>query len=158
MKTNLRTLAIYRKLRSSPVSCPVGRDAEMALSDARTIAAFRDAEAAGLVRISCEDEQENYFDVYGKRDTAADQKRMEETLRRLGCYYVQTEWFDGEGWQHADGIGMCVYERPDSPFENCYVSGLMRAALDAVDAHATAQRKDLCLAMGEAESLTAVSA
>ena len=57
-------LSIYRKLRANPVSCLVGRDAEMSLRDARTISDFRDAESAGLVLLSSDQECVNFFDVY----------------------------------------------------------------------------------------------
>ena len=113
----------------------VGRCAEMCLRDARTIAQFRDMEWQGLVRINSTPEQENYFDVYGRDDNEGDQKRMEETVRRLGCVCVLTEYKDESGeWQLADSIGMCVYENPESPFENCYVSQLMESAIKQAEA------------------------
>lgn len=142
---------IYARLRANPVAMLVGRQAEMCLRDARAIAEFETLASAGLVRITSEDECENYFDVYGREDNERDQKRMEETIRRMGCVRVVSEWFDGSEWQMADSIGMCVYDRPESPFENCYVVELMREAITAAENHAVSLRDDLALALGEAE-------
>lgn len=121
---------IYAKLRANPVSILVGRAAEMALRQAKIIAQFRSLEARGLVRISSDDEQENYFDVYGKPDTEKEMKQMQETLNRMGCKWVYSEWFDGENWNMADSIGMCVYEDAESPFENGCVADLMEGAIN----------------------------
>ena len=113
----------------------VGRDAEMSLRSARIIARFKDLESRGVVRISSEEEQESYFSVYGEPDTEKERNSILDTIERLGCVYVLTEWFDGEEWNHADSIGMCIYEDPESPFENCYVADLMSSAIEQIDAH-----------------------
>lgn len=122
----------------------VGQSALWALRDAKTLAQWRESESAGLVKIEAHAEEENYFDVYGEpegytnaqgHEVSAEQERNEicEQLDRNGCWYVVTyAWQDGE-WQLADSIGMCSgYNDPCSPFENCYVPGLMRSALEMI--------------------------
>lgn len=88
---------------------------------------------------------ENYFDVYGEPDGYTDifgkwhspeqeRKEIEESIDRLGCWYVFSEYFDGEEWQRSDGVGMCSgYRNPVCPFQNCYVPDLMEAAIDALE-------------------------
>lgn len=115
---------------------PPGR-AACAMRQARILAHWREAEAACLVRLRCEPEQESYFDVFGKPDTEKERKQMEATLERLGCWYIVAEVNDGseaegDDWRIVDAIGMCVYDNPLDPFENCYVPDLMKAALDAI--------------------------
>lgn len=109
---------------------PPGR-AVCALRDARTVAEFEELESQGLVRIKAEPEQESYFDVYGEPDNEKERKATEDYLERWGCWAVFSEYFDGDDWQHADCIGMCVYADPMSPVENDYVPELMRAAIQA---------------------------
>lgn len=130
MNLNKRTLEIYNRLRREPVSMLVGRAAEMALRDARAIARFEELKREGLVRMIQEEESESYFRVYGEPDTDAERKRTLQILERWGCYYVSAEFrsHDGE-WETADGVGMCVYANPTSPFENCYVAEMMREAV-----------------------------
>lgn len=110
--------SIYAQLRRDPVSM----------------------EAEDLVRISSEPEVENYFDVFGREENERDQQRMQDTIDRLGCRYVFTEYRDANrAWQRADSIGMCVYDDPESPFENCYVAELMCAAIKGAEAALTEQ-------------------
>ncbi len=81
----------------------------------------------------------SYFDVFGKPDDEREYKQMCETLDRLGCYCVITEYFDGcpvcerGSWEMADSLGMCVYENPLSPYENCYVIQMMQEAIKKID-------------------------
>lgn len=113
--------------------------------NARILDAFEDAANDETVRIGAEPEQESYFDTYGEPDgyigangrrVSAEQERKEteETLERDGAWFVFTEYRCPccETWIQADGVGMCVYSDPTSPFENCYVPDLMAAALDHV--------------------------
>jgi hypothetical protein len=115
---------------------PPGR-AACALNSARTLAEWREAEGAGLVRISMDEEQESYFNVYGEPDTQEEKDRLVAMLESKGLYVVYSEVntgneYDGDKWEVVDSIGMCCYDNPTSPFENDYVIGLMRAALDAI--------------------------
>jgi hypothetical protein len=117
-----------------------------AFRSAKTCLTFRRLESAGLVRLRAEPERENYFSVYGEpegydgangRRVSAEQEREEicRTLDRDGLWYCMAEWFDGEEWQHADSVGMCMgYRDPLSPLENCYVPDLMASAVDKAEA------------------------
>lgn len=126
-------LAMYQRCRASKPFMLMGQDAACSLRSAHTILAFREAEKAGLVRLRCEEEQENYFDVYGREDDEKQQKEMEAILERDGCWWTCSEWFDGEEWQHADSCGMHTgYRDPLDPFQNCYIIDEMQAALDAL--------------------------
>ena len=130
MKTEI--LKEYIKFRQHSPFMLAGRNSELALMSAKTLVAFRQAEADGLVRMRCEPEEENYFDVYGRDGTPAELKRMEEIIERLGCWWTVAEWFDGSEWNQADSCGMHAgYKNPLDPFENCYVIDEMRSALDA---------------------------
>ena len=122
----------------------VGKSALWALRDAKTLAAWREAECAGLVKIEAEPEQESYFDVFGEpegytnvqgHEVTAEQERKEicEQLDRNGCWCVVTYYWEDHEWHRADSIGMCTgCNDPCSPFENCYVTGLMRSALEMI--------------------------
>lgn len=117
--------SFYRRFRRT------GHSASYALSAARTLAAFTDLETES-VRIRMEPERENYFDVFGRKCiSTAEDVRIEKQIERLGCWWIVAEYCDADGeWQHADSIGMCIYENPLSPFENCYVIDLMASALE----------------------------
>lgn len=134
MNTQLRK-DFTRFLNSQGYCTPPGR-AACALRSARTLAEWRQAEAVGLVRLQADPEQENYFDVYGKPDSEKERKAIEDCLERMGCYVVYSEVNHGsesrDDWQHCDSVGMCVYDNPLDPFENCYVIDLMRSALDQI--------------------------
>lgn len=108
---------------------PPGR-AACALAHARTLDEWRTAESAGLVRLRAEPESESLASVYG--DEIAERER--EYAGRWGVWWVVSEVnfgneAIGDKWEHADSIGMCVYENPLDPFQNCYVVDLMAAAL-----------------------------
>jgi hypothetical protein len=136
MDTQLRQ--DFRHFLYNGPSMMTGRQAEMALRDARTLREWRELESEGKVRMVMEPEEENYFDVYGEPDTEKERKSIVETLDRLGCYWVAAEYLtacdndEHEVWEQADSIGMCVYEDATDPFENCYVIQLMQSAIDAV--------------------------
>jgi len=49
-----------------------------------------------------------------------------------GCWWIVASVATGDKWEHADSIGMCVYEDPLDPFQNCYVVDLMATALEAI--------------------------
>lgn len=127
-----------------------GYGAAESLSAAKTIVEFRAFEADGLVRLRAEDEEENYFSVYGEpegyvdghgRRVSAKQEREEiiASIERDGLWICISEYFDGDEWQMADSIGMnCGYRNPLDPVANCYVPDLMRAALDRAAKHAEA--------------------
>lgn len=110
---------------------PPGR-AACALNHARTLDAWRRAEVAGLVRLRSEPERENYFDVYGEPDDERERASIVAEIERNGCWWVVSEYWDGEDWQLADSIGMCVYANPLDPFQNCYVVDLMASALSNI--------------------------
>lgn len=129
-------LKMYRKCRAAKPFMLVGRDAECSLNSARTILRFRELEADGLVRMRCEPETENYFDVYGAEENPKYQKQMEEAIERFGLWWTCSEWWDGEEWRIADSCGMHTgYQNPLDPFENCYVIGEMKEAIDALENH-----------------------
>lgn len=118
-----------------------GYSAKHAHSVAKTLVEWD--EAGDNVRISLDEEQENYFDVYGVPDAYTDgngrrvsaekaREEMCDLLERWGCYVVYAEYFHGGEWHQADSIGMCVYRRPDDWRENWYVPDLMRECLDTL--------------------------
>lgn len=131
----------------------VGEDAACSLRAARTILAFREKEREGKVRMRKEEEQENYFDVYGKPDGYTNAqghwvsqkeaiKELEELLERDGVWWTCSEWFNGEEWEQADSCGMHTgYKNPLDPFENCYVVQEMQAALDKLEEHESTLRE-----------------
>jgi hypothetical protein len=138
-KTDKTLVQLYAKFRAS------GENAERALRATRILAKWNEMESEGLVRISAEPEQESYFDVFGEpegytdgfgRRVSADQAKKEliDILERDGCWYVKTEFLNGEEWEHADDIGMITgYKDPCSPFQNCYVPDLMSSAIEKAE-------------------------
>ena len=139
MKTEL--LKLYAQCRAHKPFMLVGQDAACSLNSARTILRFRELEKEGLVRLRSEPEMENYFDVYGDPegytnaqghyvDAEKARTEIEDQIESMGCDWVVAEYLDENGdWEHADSIGMCIYNDPLSPFENCYVVGLMDSAI-----------------------------
>ena len=125
----------YSKFKANKPFMLEGRDSEMSLRAAKTLLKWEELENRGLVRIKAEDEEESYFDVFGREDDKEQQKATEDLIERWGCVYVSTEYFDGSSWQLADSIGMCVYENPTSPFENCYVIDLMNECIEQLEKH-----------------------
>jgi hypothetical protein len=88
-------------------------------------------------------EPDGYVNASGKRISAEDErKEIVESIRRNGCAVVSA-WFrpseDAE-WEMCDSVGMCIYCNPTDPLQNCYVTDLMRAAIDAVNAASLAPR------------------
>jgi hypothetical protein len=102
-----------------------------------TIETFRALESDGLVRLRALPETESYFDVYGEPDSAQERQEIIDQIERTGCWFVVSEYLADGQWHHADSIGMCVYNRPLDPAENCYVEDLMRAAIDALEMQST---------------------
>lgn len=139
MKSN--PILKYRSFRECGMS-PVH-----ALSAAKTLLEWESLEYDDRVRLRAEHEQENYFDVFGQPDgyvnaqghrVSPEQERKEicESIERYGNYYIVSEYFDGEEWQHADSIGMCAgYRNVLDPRENWYVPDLMAAAIKAYRDH-----------------------
>lgn len=111
------------------------------MTNEKLIAEWNQAERAGLVRLRAEPEDENYFDLYGlptgyhtsEGEWVTPEEAYEEMARTIelyGCCRVVSQYFDGEKWQCAGSIGMCIgYHKPLSPEENWYVPHLMRQAL-----------------------------
>ena len=134
MKTEL--IQEYKKARQFKPFMVEGQDAKCSLDVARTVLAFREAEKAGTVRIRAEAEEENYFDVYGEPDTPREREKIVDQICCLGCWWIVTEkWEYCEscqrgGWVQMDSKGMCIYDNPCDPYENCYVTDLMQSALN----------------------------
>lgn len=122
---NAKQLKLYKQFRK------LGQQASQAKHSALTVDAFRSRDD---VRLQLVDEDESYFDVYGKPDDEGEYKRICDLIDRLGNYCVTSEYKLGDNWELADSIGHCCgYEDALSPFENCYVVDLMAAALQAAD-------------------------
>lgn len=123
--TTLR--AYFQKFLENGGYCtPPGR-AACALDNARAVLEFRTTPG---VRLRREPEREDYFSVYGDGD-AESRKFVQKTIDQWGLYWVVSEFRAPNGeWMYADSIGMCIYENPLDPFQNCYVPELMRAAIE----------------------------
>lgn len=144
--------ALYRRFRADSPFMLVGENARLALDAARTLDRWEDLENAGYVQIIADNDQdaENDWDcpTHCTRKNKARDREYDapcsacRAWERDGAYYVQTQYrtdagdtSDGDEWETADGIGGCVgYKNACSPFENCYVIEMMRAAIDAYDA------------------------
>ena len=127
----------YKQFRQHAPFMLAGRNAELALSAAKTLITFRELEDQGLVRIEALPEEESYFSAFGEPDSEKERQRLIEILERDGYWYVVTEFFspESEDWESADSIGMCAgYSDPTSPFENCYVIDMMQSAIDKLSA------------------------
>lgn len=120
---------LYKRFRKSGYNT-----AEQALHDAKAVHAFEQL-GEECVRIRAEEEQESYFDVYGKPEGIS-LDEITDLLNRWGCWHVFSEFYNPvtQEWEHADGVGMCVYLNPCDPFENCYVPGLMKEAVKKYEA------------------------
>lgn len=122
-----KQLNLYRQFRK------LGQQPSQAKYSALTVAAFRSREDED-VRLRLIDEEESYFDVYGKPDDEREYKRICDLIERLGNYCVTSEYKLGDDWELANSVGHCCgYEDALSPFENWYVIDLMAAAMQAAD-------------------------
>lgn len=140
MNTNKTMTTIqktYQQFRNA------GYQAHVALSSAKALVEFLEL-GNDKVRIIAEPEFESYFDVYGEpegytdihgRHHSAEQEREEiiKSIERNGCYCIVAKYWseESESWETADSVGMCIYDNPLCPFQNCYVAGLMRSAVEA---------------------------
>ena len=102
-----------------------------------TIETFRALESDSLVRLRAFPETDSWFDVYGEPDSPEERQEIIDQIDRDGCWCVLSEFYADGAWHHADSVGMCVYNRPLDPAENCYVEDLMRAAIDALEMQST---------------------
>lgn len=109
-----------------------GYPAHHALHAARAKDSFEDLENDGNVRLVCQEEEENYYDVYGVPDDPKEKEQQDRFLELWGCYYVGAEVLDHTTgrWIPADGVGMCVYNHPTDPEDNWYVADIMAAAVE----------------------------
>ena len=106
-----------------------------ALDIAKVNEAWERAEYADQVRIVCEldtDPDLSWLDdgAWSTHEVT----RQRDFIACHGIWVVRSQWretADSE-WEDADCISGCIYERPDCPLENCYVTDLRRAALDAL--------------------------
>lgn len=122
---------------------------------AKSILRFKELEEEGRVRLRCEPELENYFSTYGEPEgytntngkrVSAKEERAElvRIMDRDGLWWLCSEVWDGEEWQHSDSIGMCMgYKDPLNLFENCYVPDLMGSAVDAWEKMESDRRTEL---------------
>jgi hypothetical protein len=132
-------LEIYRRFRLKGVR------AQEACINARVIYAFSRRED---LRLIAEPEDDRYFDIHGEPEgylsdeghwvsEEKHRKQICDRLDRVGCWYVCSQkrspvcekCGDGGEWETVASIGMCVCERPCSPFDNDYVISLMLRAL-----------------------------
>ena len=136
---------LYRRFRAA------GYRPVESMRDARTVCEFRsiendrdnlEPEDIGAVRIVSEYDQEPYDpgDMlepqrgYDGRWRTQDEleKELNRILETYGVWIVSSQVWTGTDWETVDSIGGCAgYDDPCSPFENCYVPDLMRAAIDA---------------------------
>lgn len=122
---NKQTITEYKKFRK------LGYSASNSLHNAKAVIAFEELESQGVVRIAAEYEQEDYFSVYGKPDSAKEYKAICDLLESKGCWYVftQVKCICCEQWITVDAIGMIIEDNPTSPYENCYAPDLMNEAV-----------------------------
>lgn len=136
---------IYRRMRDS------GTNPVWALRSARIIHQFNsicdsrdnlEPEDIGAVRIVSEYDSEPYdpgdmLEPFcgsdGRwRSREENEKELNHMLETYGNYVVMSQVWNGHEWEMVDSIGGCAgYHDPCSPFENCYVPDLMRAAIEA---------------------------
>jgi hypothetical protein len=124
----------YFKMRTHKPFVLVGRDAECSLDAARSVLAFRELEADGRARIVAEPDAMPY-DFGDMECTDAEKERILSD----GVWNVSVQVWRGccecgrGEWETVDCIcGNAGYSDPCSPYENCYVPDMMRAAVDAV--------------------------
>ena len=116
----------YRKFRA------IGERAEHALRSAKILVAFRNLEEKGKARIVAEPEDDNYFDVFGEPETQKERDEICRIIERDSIWYVKAEKLCCKKcgtFETKDGIGMCIYNDPTSPYENSYVIDLMASCL-----------------------------
>lgn len=128
---------LYKQFRESSPFMLVGRNAEVALSAAKTLAQFNRLEFEGCVRMQLEFDYDSDASFYDTWPHLSERSRRE--LKQAycdDCYVVSSQIFnrDSHEWETVDSIGGCAgYKNPCSPFENCYVIDMMQSAIDRLD-------------------------
>ncbi len=118
-------LKMYKALRQA------GHPAKYAINDAKTIIQFRELEEQGKVKIEAEEEQENYFSIYGEPDSKRERRFISDFIEQYGNWCIITSYQDAQGeMQHADSLGNCIYKKPLCPTENDYLPQMMKAAIE----------------------------
>ena len=127
---------LYRQFRQHSPFMLVGRNAELALSAARTFGKWEEMEADGLVKIEAHIDHNPDPSFYDTWEHLSDKTR--EQLKQAYCddcwgvitYYRCPHCGD---WQQADSVWGCSgYSNPCDAFENCYVIDLMQSAIEQV--------------------------
>ena len=129
--------SLYRQFRKSSPFMLVGENATQALNAARVIKRWQELEASGDVAISKQFDHDSDASFYDYWEHLSERTR--EQLKAdysADCWVVQTVVIDEFGTETVvDSIGGCSgYDDPCSPFENCYVVGMMETAIKHIDA------------------------
>ena len=107
--------------------------AGQALHSAKTVVAWQPLEAAGLVRLRAEPEDEPYWTTLDRNMPKKECEEIMDAIERHGDFCVCSEYWDGRKWRVCDSIGHCAgYENVLDPHENCYVVDLMSSAIGQV--------------------------
>lgn len=129
---------LYRRFREPSPFMLVGRNAELAMSAARTLERWNTLENERLVKIEAEYDPDPDASFYDTWEHLSERTRAELKERYYeNCYVVSTYYRcpHCNEWVLADSISGCAgYDNPCSPFENCYVIEMMQAAIDKLTA------------------------
>jgi hypothetical protein len=106
--------------------------------NAQTLAAWKELESAGFVRIELQDEDDvdvSYLDNWPHLSERS-KKEMIDGVYAKGVYVVIGQFrtdLDSDEWETGDCIGDCQgYEDAADPHENCYVIDIMAETITAL--------------------------
>ena len=71
---------------------------------------WKEYEAAGLARVECEPECDDYFEVFGDPDTKEERKEIENMMERHGCwwYAYEVRASKSDAWECGASLGMVI--------------------------------------------------
>lgn len=134
---------LYRKFRKHSPFMLVGENARLALESAKTLARWKELEENGFVKIEKEfddDPDPSFYDTWEHLSERTREKYKQEYCE--DCWGVFVSFAPEacphcgrcDDWEQADSIWGCAcYDDPCDPFENCYVIGMMREAIEQFD-------------------------
>ena len=128
--------SLYRQFRKTPPFIIVGENALQALNAARVVKRWQELEANGDLAIRMLFDHDSDASFYDDWEDLSERTREQfKADYYADCWIVQTVVIDEFGTETVvDSVSGCSgYDDPCSPFENCYVVGMMETAIKHID-------------------------
>ena len=129
-------LELYRKFRKNMPFMLIGESAKCAIDAAKTVERFYGLGFAGTVKIESVPDYSpdpSFYDSWHHLSERTRDKLKQEYCDNCYGVVVSVACPHCGEWQEVDSIWGCAgYDDPCSPFENYYVVGMMKSAIERV--------------------------